>query len=160
MWCILYCKYAASAMLFILPTATRSIWHSHISAYWYQRIQIPLEILLPNYGKGYSFYRMRTPSHYKRKDSKINSTMLIDPGNPGSPDGKDSSILRPRIWLHISQVICSQCVLSDFINSILKYIESHPVPGNINDSSCLFWNNFRSHKTTYSKKNNRRTPLK
>ena len=58
---------------------------------------------------------VRYQVHYCRGGPKLNLIMAIVSGDPRLPPGVDSSIQKPRYWVHILQVNCNQNVFGNFV---------------------------------------------
>ena len=101
------------------------------------------------YGRGHTSCRVRCPSHYKRNEPKVNVILAIEPGNPNIERHLDGSVERPRRWIHVSQENCDQWLFGDFMDMILRDIETNPVEGGYDDSRCVLWDNLVLHKTPY-----------
>ena len=82
-----------------------------------------------NYGRGHRTCRVRTPSHYRRNELKINVILAVESGNPNIPNNLDGSVARPRKWLRLTIDNVDQFIFGGFINEILSNIERYPVPG-------------------------------
>ena len=101
------------------------------------------------HGRGHTSCRVRSIGHYQRNEPKVNLIMGIEPGNPDLPPNADGSIVRPRRWVHITQINCNQFVFADFINNMLTDIERYPAEGGSDNTRTLIWDNLRAHMTAY-----------
>ena len=73
--------------------------------------------------------------------------ILVELGNPNTPQHLNGSVNRPRKWLRLIVENIDQFIFGGFINEILHNIENHPAPGNY--YNFFIWDNLRTHKTPY-----------
>ena len=75
--------------------------------------------------------------------------MVVEQGNSNLPPGTEDSVDKQRRWILILQYNTYHFLFGDFIDEILRNIETHLVPDNYNNERCLLWKNVSLYKTSY-----------
>ena len=97
------------------------------------------------YGYAGKPYRVRDTGHYSKKVASVNLILAVKPGNSNLPDHMRGSTGKPRKWFMITTKNLDQHVFADFLESIIRDIDEHPVEGD--DERIFIWDNHSAHLT-------------
>ena len=90
---------------------------------------------------------LSSPLHTKFK--KQNVHLAVESSSNTLPGNTGGSGANPRRRVTITELNPDHYIFADFINQMLASIDNHPTSGDLDDRTCLMWDNFSCHKTSY-----------
>ena len=107
-----------------------------------------LSNITSTYGQWHRTCRIYFPVYYTYSELKTSVIMTIEPGYRTMNRYVDSNTTRSWRWISVTTRKYAQYSFGDFINYILKFCETHPAPGDIDDERCLVWDNLSIYNTS------------